>query len=366
MESRKDGLMRTEGGDTGTVGCNISEVSDDHQDKASRRNGTFPDCFPYSRDRVHPTTEDAQSGTFKEMRHTSKPCAQKQELSDLPKREASSSEAESDFYEGTDASCTPERMDYHNAQGRESPSPSTESTVDDVKVNTCPGGLSYGSDQMRRYRTAFTREQIARLEKEFYRENYVSRPRRCELAAALNLPETTIKVWFQNRRMKDKRQRLAMTWPHPADPAFYSYMVSHTGNLPYSFSSHLPVAYYSPLGGMAGGSGTGASAPAFANPLRSLDTFRLLSHPYQRPELLCAFRHPSLYASAGHVLGPGGTACSCLACQSNGTAQRTQTNADITCSSTSRDDTFLMFSPAFLSKSPSVSVDQREQVPLTR
>ena len=58
----------------------------------------------------------------------------------------------------------------------------------------------------RKARTAFTDHQLQTLEKSFERQKYLSVQDRMELAAKLNLSDTQVKTWYQNRRTKWKRQ----------------------------------------------------------------------------------------------------------------------------------------------------------------
>lgn len=75
-----------------------------------------------------------------------------------------------------------------------------------------PGGdasgfLIHPFRKPKRIRTAFSPSQLLQLEHAFEKNHYVVGNERRQLAQNLNLTETQVKVWFQNRRTKHKRQK---------------------------------------------------------------------------------------------------------------------------------------------------------------
>ncbi|KAM7539975.1 hypothetical protein Aperf_G00000036647 [Anoplocephala perfoliata] len=129
----------------------------------------------------------------------------------------SSSNGEEDTTETGEVACN---------QGRQNKwAPDTSQAEADVSHVSC-GTASSGSRKARRARTAFTYEQLVTLENKFQSTRYLSVYERLNLALALNLTETQVKIWFQNRRTKWKKQNPGKDVNSPTN---YSPPISHPG-----------------------------------------------------------------------------------------------------------------------------------------
>ncbi|KPP77065.1 homeobox protein CDX-1-like [Scleropages formosus] len=109
-----------------------------------------------------------------------------------------------------------------------------------------PGGKTRTKDK---YRVVYTDHQRLELEKEFHYSRYITIRRKAELAASLNLSERQVKIWFQNRRAKERKinkkkmqqtQQASTTTPTPPS-------MGTTGNVAMVTSSNGVVSPSVPL-----------------------------------------------------------------------------------------------------------------------
>ncbi|XP_064828732.1 homeobox protein CDX-1-like [Oncorhynchus masou masou] len=108
-----------------------------------------------------------------------------------------------------------------------------------------------------KYRVVYTDQQRLELEKEFQSSRYITIRRKTELSLGLSLSERQVKIWFQNRRAKEKKitkkkiqlsQQASMTTPimtppSLADPSNGSMATSSSSLLSETISTTIKEGY---------------------------------------------------------------------------------------------------------------------------
>ncbi|KFO32006.1 homeobox protein CDX-1 [Fukomys damarensis] len=111
-----------------------------------------------------------------------------------------------------------------------------------AKLRGLGGGAEQGKTRTKdKYRVVYTDHQRLELEKEFHYSRYITIRRKSELAANLGLTERQVKIWFQNRRAKERKVNKKKQQQQPPAPQLTPALDTLEGT---------PTSVGPPLGGL--------------------------------------------------------------------------------------------------------------------
>ncbi|XP_067280456.1 homeobox protein CDX-1b [Pseudorasbora parva] len=101
--------------------------------------------------------------------------------------------------------------------GQLSPNSQRRNPYDWMRRSAPPSNSGGKTRTKDKYRVVYTDHQRLELEKEFHYSRYITIRRKAELATSLSLSERQVKIWFQNRRAKERKvNKKKMQQPQPA------------------------------------------------------------------------------------------------------------------------------------------------------
>ncbi|XP_043918260.1 NK1 transcription factor-related protein 1 [Protopterus annectens] len=214
--------------------------------------------------------------------------------SDILEEDLTSEESSTALQTTADNDTTGQQQDDGDRTSHRDASPGSPQQNGQNQQQAKPKRKRTGSDSKsgkpRRARTAFTYEQLVALENKFKSTRYLSVCERLNLALSLSLTETQVKIWFQNRRTKWKKQNPGADTSAPTGGGGHSGVggsVMGGGLSPLSPSPPMggPLSVHATTypGHTPGGLVCTAQLPFLPNPAAVLSPFVLGSQTYGAP-----------------------------------------------------------------------------------